>query len=128
MRALLTKWSESILDIPQLVRLHYGGVTSAVLDNDQNEDDDVSSFGAANNNDDNREEDDDLDNDDEIQSATLRGERPYLHPDFRTRSLIERRLTEIMDLCHVLEPKDRVDIFTVVQHLRETQRLHEDER
>ena len=70
----------------------------------------------------------DLDNDDEIQAATLRGERPYLHPDFRTRSLIERRLTEIMDLCHVLEPKDRVDIFTVVQHLRETQRLHEDER
>jgi Myb-like DNA-binding domain len=62
---LLTKWSESILDIPQLVRLHYGGVTSAVLDNDQNEDDDVSSFGAANNNDDNREEDDDLDNDDD---------------------------------------------------------------
>lgn len=70
----------------------------------------------------------DLDDEEDIQAATMRGERPYLHPEFRTRSLIERRMTEIMDQCHVLEPQDRVDIFTVVAHLRETQRLAQEEK
>ena len=69
-----------------------------------------------------------LDDEEEIQAATMRGERPYLHPEFRTRSLIERRMTEIMDLCHVLEPQDRVDIFAVVAHLRETKRLAQEEK
>jgi hypothetical protein len=58
-----------------------------------------------------------------IENMTMSGIRPYLHPAYRYRSFIERRLTEIMDLCHVLEPSDRVDIFTVVTHLRETKRL-----
>jgi hypothetical protein len=58
-----------------------------------------------------------------IQNATMAGIKPALHPAYRYRSFIERRLTEIMDRCHVLEPADRVDIFTVVQHLRETKRL-----
>jgi hypothetical protein len=54
---------------------------------------------------------------------TMSGIRPYLHPSYRYRSFIERRMTEIMDQCHVLEPSDRVDIFTVLSHLRETKRL-----
>jgi hypothetical protein len=59
----------------------------------------------------------------EIENMTMSGIRPHLHPAYRYRSFIERRLTEIMDLCHVLEPSDRVDIFTVVTHLQETKRL-----
>lgn len=59
-----------------------------------------------------------------IQTITMAGERPHLHPAFRHRSFIERRLTEIMDQCHVLEPMDRVDIFTVLNHLRETKRMY----
>jgi hypothetical protein len=42
MRALLIKWSESILDIPVLVLQGYGGVTNPVV---ENEGDDVSSWG-----------------------------------------------------------------------------------
>jgi hypothetical protein len=42
MRALLVKWSESILDIPALVQLGYGGVPSPIVDKDE---DDVSSWG-----------------------------------------------------------------------------------
>jgi hypothetical protein len=42
MRALLIKWSESILDIPVLVLQGYGGVTNPVV---EHEGDDVSSWG-----------------------------------------------------------------------------------
>jgi Myb-like DNA-binding domain len=41
-RALLTKWSESILEIPTLVQLGYGGVPSPIVDKDE---DDISSWG-----------------------------------------------------------------------------------
>jgi hypothetical protein len=60
----------------------------------------------------------------EIENITMFGIRPHLHPAYRYRSFIERRMTEIMDQCHVLEPSDRVDIFTVLAHLRETKRLN----
>lgn len=44
MKAVLTKWSESILDIPKLVQLGYGGVMAPIVTGD---DDDVSSYGVA---------------------------------------------------------------------------------
>lgn len=49
MRALLIQWSESILDIPTLVRLGYGGVPSPFVDRDI---DDISSWGGDNDDDD----------------------------------------------------------------------------
>ena len=58
-----------------------------------------------------------------IQKTVLRGEPPYLNPLYRTRSLIEQRMTEIMDRCHVLDYEGRVDIFEVVRHLRETKQM-----
>jgi hypothetical protein len=67
----------------------------------------------------------DLLDEEKIQKLTLTGARPYLHPAYRKRSLIERRMTEIMDRCHVLEPAGRPDIFTVLRHLQETKQLHE---
>ena len=42
MKAVLTKWCESILDIPKLVQLGYGGVMAPIVAGDE---DDVSSYG-----------------------------------------------------------------------------------
>lgn len=63
----------------------------------------------------------------DIQKAAMVGKRPKLDPRFRKQSMIERRLAEIMDQCHALKPEDRVDIFEVVRHLRETKRMHEED-
>lgn len=42
MKAVLTKWSESILEVPKLVELGYGGVMAPIFTGDE---DDVSSYG-----------------------------------------------------------------------------------
>ena len=42
MKSVLTKWSESILEIPKLVQLGYGGVMAPIVTGDE---DDVSSYG-----------------------------------------------------------------------------------
>ena len=44
---MLLKWSQSILDVPILVRLGYGGVPSPIVEKDE---DDVSSWGSNNHN------------------------------------------------------------------------------
>jgi len=67
---------------------------------------------------------------DELESgkanrAVLNGKLPYIDPRYRTRSFIEGRLAEIMEQCWVYRRKDRVSIFDVVAHLRETKRLHD---
>ena len=53
------------------------------------------------------------------------GEVPQLDPRYETRSWIEGRLVEIMRRCHVVHPTGRATIFQVVEHLRETKRVHE---
>jgi len=55
----------------------------------------------------------------EIRNRTKEGP-PYIDPRYRTRSYAEGRLVEIMDKCYKMNATDRVDIFEVVQHLRET--------
>lgn len=50
-------------------------------------------------------------------------EIPYVDDRWRRRSYIEGRLVEVMELAWQPNRKDRVDIFTVVSHLRETARL-----
>lgn len=47
---------------------------------------------------------------------------PYIDPRYKTRSYAEGRLVEIMNQCHKLKASERVDIFEVVRHLRETKR------
>ncbi len=59
-----------------------------------------------------------------IQELSLRGVVPFIDPRYQRRSEAERRLVELMHLCYRRNPEDRVDIFTVVQHLRETLRLY----
>lgn len=66
-----------------------------------------------------------------MQQLAIDGIGPYINPSFqnsRSSSLIERRLVEIMDQCHTSDSSRRVDIFTVVRHLRETKRLHEQQQ
>jgi hypothetical protein len=41
--------------------------------------------------------------------------------------MAEGRLVEIMEPCWAFDPQDRVDIFEIVAHLRETRRLYQQE-
>jgi Protein kinase domain len=54
------------------------------------------------------------------------GPLPYVDPLYN-RSLIERRIAEIMVPCYQYRREDRTSIFRVVQHLRETVRMYEAE-
>lgn len=65
-----------------------------------------------------------MDGDEAIQDATKEGP-PYIDPRYKNRSLIEGRMVEIMNQCHKLVASERVDIFEVVRHLRETRELHQ---
>ena len=54
-----------------------------------------------------------------MQEKIIKGETAYIDPRYRTRSLAEKRLVEIMEKCWVLKPQDRIDIFEAVRLLRE---------
>jgi hypothetical protein len=60
----------------------------------------------------------------DIEEIIASGERPYLDPRFKDKSYIESRMYEIMELCFEVDSVRRVDIFTVVQHLRETREVY----
>jgi len=60
----------------------------------------------------------------DLQEKAIAGKRPFLNPLYRTNSLIEGRLVELMDMCYALAPSDRPDIFEVVRHLHQTKALH----
>jgi len=62
-------------------------------------------------------------NTEEAYKAIINGELPYIDPRYRTRSMIEGRLVEIMERTWQFEKKDRVDIFEVVRHLRQTAKM-----
>lgn len=55
--------------------------------------------------------------------VAFEGELPYIDPRYRTRSYVEGRLVEIMEQCWPYNSTERVDIFTVLSHLRETARV-----
>jgi hypothetical protein len=52
-----------------------------------------------------------------IQSAIQAGRRSHVDPRYRENP-IEAKLLEIVELCWIHDPKERVDIFTVVAMLR----------
>jgi len=64
---------------------------------------------------------------DSIQKATKKGP-PYIDPRYKKRSFIEGRMVEIMDKCHKLEPSERVSIFEVVEYLKETRVLYQQQQ
>ena len=49
----------------------------------------------------------------------MEGRRPYVDPRFRSRSYVESKLVEIMELCWEHERTKRIDIFSVVNFLRD---------
>ena len=49
----------------------------------------------------------------------MNGTRGFVDPRYRKRSALEARLLEIMDMCWEHDGHSRVDIFTVVEALRE---------
>lgn len=46
------------------------------------------------------------------------GKKPFVDPRYRIRSLIEKRLVEIMEQCWAKNAKDRPTMFEVVKFLR----------
>ena len=62
---------------------------------------------------------------DDAVEALKNGIKPTIDPRYRTRSLIESRLVEIMEPCWAYKRSDRISIFDVVVHLRETRRQYE---
>ena len=59
-----------------------------------------------------------------IQKATKEGP-PYIDPRYKKHSYIEGRMVEAMNACHKVNASERVSIFWVVQHLRETRDKHQ---
>jgi serine/threonine protein kinase len=58
-----------------------------------------------------------------VLGAIVDGKKPFVDDRYRTRSFIESRLVEIMEKCWEKDPDKRVDIFTIVHHLRQTKQL-----
>lgn len=64
----------------------------------------------------------DNDNDDEVQKLVVAGERARVDPRWKTeRSSIESKLVEVMEQCWEQDPTKRIDIFTVIELLRDVQ-------
>ncbi|KAG7337705.1 serine/threonine kinase [Nitzschia inconspicua] len=61
----------------------------------------------------------DNDNDDEVQKLVIDGKRAFVDPRWKDRSYIESQLVDVMERCWEHDPNKRIDIFTVVQLLRE---------
>ena len=59
-----------------------------------------------------------------IQSVLL-GNRTYIDPRYRTRSMVEAKLVELMEKTWVANIHDRISIFGILQRLREIKALYE---
>ena len=57
--------------------------------------------------------------DEVVQEKIIKGETAFIDPRYRTRSLAEKRLVEIMEKCWELKTQDRIDIFEAVRLLRQ---------
>ncbi|KAL3922646.1 MAG: hypothetical protein SGILL_002099 [Bacillariaceae sp.] len=61
------------------------------------------------------DEGDDYDN---VKIRVKKGDKAYIDPRFKERSLAEAKVAEIIDRCHELDPSVRPTIFEVVEFLR----------
>jgi serine/threonine protein kinase len=62
-----------------------------------------------------------------IREMVREGRKPFIDERYRSRSLIEARLVEVMEPCWEFEAAGRPSIFDIVKHLRETKRLYSKE-
>jgi hypothetical protein len=56
------------------------------------------------------------------------GEIPYIDVRYRNRTMIEDRLIQVMESCWDLNPQNRASIFTIVQELRDTASMYEQQQ
>jgi hypothetical protein len=62
-----------------------------------------------------------------IRKMVADGRKPFVDDRYRTRSMAEGRLVEIMEQCWEFYAADRPPIYEAVLHIRETKRLFEEE-
>jgi hypothetical protein len=62
-----------------------------------------------------------------IRKMVADGRKPFVDDRYRTRSMAEGRLVEIMEQCWEFLAADRPPIYEAVLHIRETKRLFEEE-
>lgn len=55
----------------------------------------------------------------ETQERVANGEKPFIDPRYKERSLAEAKLVEIIEKCHEYYPEDRPSIFELVEVLWE---------
>jgi len=60
----------------------------------------------------------------EVEKLIASGVKPQIDSRYRSRSYIEGRLVEIMEPCFEVDSEERISIFEVVAHLRETKRVY----
>ena len=58
-------------------------------------------------------------NTEKVKQRVQAGEKPYIDPRYKKRSLAEAKLAEIIDKCHSYYPEDRPSIFDIVKFLRD---------
>jgi len=61
----------------------------------------------------------DEEDDEKVKERVKAGEKAYIDPRYKERSLAETKLAEIIDRCHSYNPEDRPSIFSVVKFLRD---------
>lgn len=55
----------------------------------------------------------------DIQKKIMRGKTGYIDPRYKESSFAEKKLAEIIPLCWLMDPDERIDIFDLVKFLRE---------
>jgi hypothetical protein len=63
-----------------------------------------------------------------IRKMVAEGHKPFVDPRYRTRSMVEGRLVEIMEQCWEFYSSDRPTTFAAVEHIAETKRLYAEEQ
>jgi serine/threonine protein kinase len=64
---------------------------------------------------------DECDSKKNISKRVLKGEIPWIDERWKTKSVAEARLVDVIIQCFVYDPKDRIDINRVIQLLKDAQ-------
>ena len=67
----------------------------------------------------------DTDDDESVKKKVIGGTRALIDPRWKKRSFIEAKLVEVMEQCWIHDTEKRIDIFQVVQKLREIKTEYE---
>jgi hypothetical protein len=66
-----------------------------------------------------------MDDEPAVIQSVLYGNRTYIDPRYRSRSMVERNLVELMEYTWIANIQQRISIFDVLRGLREIKRLYE---